>query len=55
MIGKGYCELSIAKFNLRIYSFQGINFKDKWIDNNFICMGDYIVNSEDIWVEFCKI
>ena len=93
MIGKGYCELSIAKFNLKIYSFEGVNFKDNWINtnlkfpnslkgelyvndiiidnndgiwyaknwntyydnkNNFICIGDYIVNIDDIAVEFCK-
>lgn len=92
LIGKGYCELSVAKFNLRVYSFGGVNFKDTWIDknleipnsvkgelyvndivnnndgiwytenwntyydkkNNFICMGDYIVNENTIGVEFCK-
>lgn len=92
LIGKGYCELSVAKFNLRVYSFGGVNFKDTWIDknleipnsvkgelyvnnivnnndgiwytenwntyydkkNNFICIGDYIVNENIIGVEFCK-
>ena len=34
MIGKGYCELSIAKFNSRIYSFGGVNFKENWINTN---------------------
>lgn len=27
MIGRGYCELSVARFNSRIYSFYGINFR----------------------------
>ena len=70
MIGKGYCELSIAKFNSRIYSFGGVNFKENWINdgiwytenwntyydekNNFICIGDSRVNTNSKAVEFCK-
>lgn len=95
MLGKGYCELSIARFNSKIYSFEGMNNKEDWIskalefpnsikgelylinrnidtinydgiwytedwntyydrDNNFICMGNYKTDLNDIAVEFCK-
>lgn len=36
MIGKGYCELSVARFNSRIYSFEGINNQEEWIIKNLI-------------------
>jgi len=32
MLGKGYCQLSIAKFNSRVYSFDGMNWKEDWIN-----------------------
>lgn len=95
MIGKGYCELSVAKFNSKIYSFEGINNKEEWIskklifpksikgelyfvndtidiinydgiwyvedwdtyydkDNNYICIGDFNTECDDIAIEFCK-
>lgn len=31
MIGNGYNELSVARFNYRIYSFGGTNVREMWI------------------------
>lgn len=36
MIGKGYCELSVARFNSKVYSFEGINNKEEWISKKLI-------------------
>ena len=59
MIGKGYCELSISKYNMRVNSFGGINFMEDWIEQDLkfpestegelYISGSSIKNSDGDW------